>query len=149
MESLKRVSILFLALVYLFSLISCDSGQSPIGRVCTDELRIIGISVFSMNKEPIVLHQFTITNLETGRVLNICESMGSNCENGKPYGQVEKGNYIIFHDGLRDEISGDKSTILVEGSNDDVSFQEEFVIGDDGCHVFKDAGPDTVFVEVE
>lgn len=90
-----------------------------------------------------------ITNIETGRELNICESMGSDCEKGTPYGQPEKGRYTIFHDGLRDEISGEKSAILVEGSNNKINIEEEFVIGDDGCHVFKAAGPDTIFVEMD
>ncbi|WP_234567354.1 hypothetical protein [Rhodohalobacter sp. 614A] len=119
------------------------------GRVCTDELRIIVISVLSSEEEPIVFDQMTITNLETGRVLNICEAMGSYCETGKPLGQPEKGRYTIFHDGLKDEISGEKSKILVEGSNEMFSIREEFVIGNDGCHIYKDAGPDTIVVEVE
>lgn len=145
MERLHRVSkILFIGL-FLMSFLSCDAWQ----EVCTSEFKIIGIQVLSADEEPIILDEVSVTNLETDRVVEICDDGLGNCEKGVPAGYPEEGLYFIFHDGLRDEIPGDDTKILVEGSNDEIHFQEDFKIGDNGCHVFKEAGQDTVFVEVE
>lgn len=86
--------------------------------------------------------------MDTEKIVEVCDNILGNCEQDAPAGYPEEGIYFIYHDGLRDEISGKKSKILAEGSNEEVSFQEEFLIGDNGCHVFKTAGPDTVFVEL-
>lgn len=140
----KLIKLLFIGLI-LISLQTCDS----LNTVCTDELIVINVRVLSMDEEPIDLDQVTVTGLETGGVLDVCDGSWLDCENGAPSALAKEGIYPIFHDGLRDEIPGDDMKILVEGSNSEISFQEKFEIGDDGCHVFKEAGPDTVFVEVE
>lgn len=148
MESLNRLSLLFLLLLSLFSLLSCDSGQSPINKICTGEFKMIGVQILSMDKEPVILDEASITNVETGRVVDICEEGLGNCKNGALSGYHEEGFYFVFHDGVRDEIAGEKSKIQMQGSNEEINFSEEFQIGDNGCHVFKAAGPDTIFVDV-
>lgn len=104
--------------------------------------------MLSTEEEPISLDEVMVKNLETNRVITVCDGAFENCENGVPVGYHEEGFYYVFHDGVRDEIAGEKSKIQIQGSNEKISFSDEFQIGYNGCHVFKAAGPDTVFVDV-
>lgn len=142
----KPVFIFFLIIVPAL-LSSCDSLG---GEVCTAEFRSLGIAVYSTKNEPVILDDLTVTAREFQREikLDVCGN-GYDCENGRPAGWPEEGIYTIFHDGMRSAIRRGSIQIKVAGKNEKVQFEEEFLISDDGCHVSKEAGPDTVFVEVE
>lgn len=140
----KPATILFLiTLPILFS--SCDSY---IGKVCTAEFRILGVAVYTVDDKPVVLDELTITArpLRNEVELDVCGN-GYDCENGGPAGWPEEGFYTIFHDGMRGAIRRGSIQIKVAGKNDKVQFEEEFLISDNGCHISKAAGPDTIFVE--
>lgn len=106
------------------------------------------MAVFSLEREPVALNQVDITVKSSGRKINVCDG-GYGCGREGLAGSQEFGSYTIFHDGLRDKIPGNEMNILVQGQNKELAFRQDFKIGENGCHVFKAAGPDTVFVEVE
>ncbi len=57
------------------------------------------------------------------------------------------GVYTIFDDSFREVAFNKNLEIIVEGNRNDLSFEEEFVISSDCCHVFKVSGPDTVYLK--
>ena len=60
------------------------------------------------------------------------------------------GTHIIFHDGFIDRIDeGEDATVVVEGMRGELSFTQEFVFTNDGCHVAKVSGPDTVTLQAK
>lgn len=143
---LKKTAIIFCLIITPILFSSCDSY---IGKVCTAEFRILGVSVYTVDDKPVVLDEFTINArpLHNEVELDVCGN-GYDCENEGPAGWPEEGIYTIFHDGMRGVIRRGSIQIRVAGKNEKVQFEEEFLISDDGCHVSKAAGPDTVFVEV-
>lgn len=80
--------------------------------------------------------------MRTEKAIDPCDFDDPNpCPGGRPMGSPEYGSYTIFHDGIRDMIIGDRIGIRVKGQKNGKQFDEEFLIGDDGCHVFKKEGP--------
>ncbi len=140
----KPVFILYLITIcLLFN--SCDSF---IDQACTAEFRSIGVTVFTTENEPVILDEFTVTKRQfhSEGELEICGN-GFDCENGKPAGYPQQGFYVIFHDGMRSKIKGGVMKVTASGKKDEIEFKEDFLISSDGCHVSKEAGPDTVYVE--
>ncbi len=141
MESFPRTyPYLFLILTFAF-FFSCDEP------ICTRDFRAIAVQVLTTDGEPVVLDEFTVKRSESGQVIEICNDALGDCEKGAAAGYPEEGIYTIFHDGLRNKIRGYQIKIDVEGKKGEAVFQEEFVIVEDGCHVYKAAGPGTVFVD--
>lgn len=130
-------------LIFIFLFNSCDA----VFKDCTSVFKIVELSVVTTEGEPVELDEVNIINKTTGNALDLC-SDGYDCDENRPSGAPELGRYTIFHDGLRDQVGKGGLIIQINGSNEVTSFQEEFLISDDGCHVSKEAGPDTVFVEL-
>lgn len=130
-----------LTLVIAFLLSSCDSTQT--NRACTSEFVTSTINIVTQQDEQLVESvQIVVEDQETGSELDICED-------GACSGDLEirPGEYIIFHDGFRDEILPAGKKLTVRGTKGDaISFTREYFFGSDGCHIKKIAGPDTVFV---
>lgn len=139
MRTLQYLSILFLAAL----MGGCDSTNS-IDRVCTAEFRIFSTTVLSPDGEPADSVDISITIGDSDESFDPCaEDFEENCDIGGPV-----GFYIIFHDGLIDKIDeGENATVLVEGTRGELGFTREFVFTNDGCHVAKVAGPDTVTLQ--
>lgn len=73
--------------------------------------------------------------------LDVCGSEG--CAPGSFKGNPESGSYVIIDDQFAGKINR-VLDIVVEGKSGELSFQEEFTIEDDGCHVSKRSGPETI-----
>ena len=118
---------------------------------CTDELRMIGVTVMAPEEEDSVfLDQIIITEKRTGKLIDLCDFGDHGHCSERTLREIPDYGIapIIFHDGIRKKIKRRRAMeILVEGFRDSLSFQQEFVIGYDGCHVFKAAGPDTVYLQ--
>lgn len=141
----RRDLILFLILIPVL-LSSCDLY---IGKVCTAEFRVIGVAVSTVDNEPVILDELTITTkrFRQETTLDVCGN-GYDCDTDGPAGWPEEGIYTIFHDGMKSAIRQGSIEIKAAGKNEKVQFEEEFVISSDGCHVSKEAGPDTIFVNM-
>lgn len=61
-------------------------------------------------------------------------------------GRPQTGSYVVMHDHYAGKING-KRDLILSGSNEEYSFREEITVEDDGCHIYKVAGPDTITVE--
>lgn len=121
---------------------SCDS------QICTSSFDFVQIQVLNQNEEPVELDSIKIIDMRTDKAIDPCDFDDPNpCPGGRPMGTPELGGYTIFHDGIRDMIIGDRIGIQVIGEKGDQQFQEDFLIGDDGCHVFKMEGPGTVMLD--
>jgi hypothetical protein len=153
-DNLKTKSDMFKKLTFISCLIilpilfsSCDSF---IGKVCTAEFRILGVAVYTTEEKPVILDELTITATPSRNGKE--GDGGGNGYDGENDGQAgwpEEGIYTIFHDGMKGAIRRGAIEIKVTGKNERVQFEEEFIISSNGCHVTKEAGPDTVYLEVE
>ncbi len=76
----------------------------------------------------------------------MCAEMDTIVKTGDRPGCLKRVSIPSFM--MRGAIRRGTIEIKVAGKNDTVQFEEEFLISDDGCHVSKEAGPDTIFVEV-
>lgn len=128
------ISLLFVAIC------SCNSVNSN-DRVCTLKFRTISAKVLMPGGEPADAVDISVTIGNNDQTFDPCtEVLGESCES-----EGFDGFYLIFHDGFMDEIDeGEDATVVVEGMRGELSFTQEFVFTNDGCHVAKVAGPDTV-----
>lgn len=117
---------------------SCNSTNSN-DRFCTAIFLGSAVSVLTPDGNLADSVQVRIT-IGNGESFDPCtRTLGDYCDQQGP------GKYIIFHDGIRDEIDeGENAAVLVEGTRGELSFTREFVFTNDGCHVAKVSGPDTV-----
>lgn len=112
--------------------------------VCTGDFRYISIIVLTTDQQPVILDQLSVFDKTSGEEFDLCEPDG--CADGGSLGAPDMGVYYIFHDHFVGKIGMGDRTLIVEGENADISFQEEFGVRDNGCHIEKTAGPDTVIV---
>lgn len=129
-------------IAFLFALILYSCTYTGLETPCTMELRTFHLTVLTPAGEPADSVQIDVTNKDTGEKYNACrEVYGDSCD------QIDfEGTYIIFADGLEDDLNKEGEKIFAEviGTREDLGFAEEFTFEFDGCHVFKAAGPDTV-----
>lgn len=137
MKIFTNANSLLLILASCF-ILSCSTDSDS--RVCTGEFVVHYLTVLTPGDEPADAVQIEVSNKETGEIYNVCED-DSICGPGE-----EDGRYVIFHDGFLGEVNSDGEEVIVEGFQADSSFTEEFVFGDDGCHIQKYEGPDQVYL---
>lgn len=114
---------------------SCSSPQD-FGGACTAEFVTISLTVLSPQGQPADSVDITVTNKENGDTYNICGEYS--CRGGTD------GTYTIMHDGFHEELSATREAVIVEGTKDQLGFEQEFAFRGGRCHVEKLAGPDTV-----
>jgi hypothetical protein len=136
MKSVTKIILLALVTPLLFS---CSNPDIP--KVCTQQFVMHNLTVLSPGGEPADSVQIIVSNKATSDIYDVCGS--SLCEETPADGQ-----YIILHDGFFGKIDSDGETIVVHGEKGDRSFTEQFIFGDDGCHIQKIAGPDSVYLRV-
>lgn len=121
-------------------LFSCSNPK--VAKVCTQQFAIHNLTVLTPDGEPADSVQITVSNKATGNIYDVCDS--SLCEE-----TATDGVYVIFHDGFFGKIDSDGEKIVVHGEKGGRSFTEQFIFGDDGCHIRKVAGPDSVYLQVK
>lgn len=135
---MKPLRTLFILLLCAFFLQYCDSLKGP--DACTEEFVIHEITVLDTTGQPADSVDITVSNLDADEPYEICND--SYCDEDSL-----SNPYTIMHDGLMDEISRDKEEVLVTGSREELSFEEEYEFRNNSCHVEKLAGPDTVSLD--
>lgn len=116
----------------------CETNVSP--TVCTTEFVTVRVTVLDTVGVPVDSVNIMITNMWSGEIYDLAE------ENKPGSLTTKNGLYAIFHDGYRRRLQKTFEPLRVEGEKEGLQFSEVFVIGRDECHVFKMAGPDTVFL---
>lgn len=125
-----------LMLILAFMFASCTSDNTG-ERICTEEFVVHTITVLQPDGQPADSVSINVRNKESGDLYDVCQNDLCNA-NG------QQGQYVIFHDSFQGEISKEQENIVVSGTKDSLSFTEDYSFYDDGCHVRKIAGPDTV-----
>ncbi len=128
-------------IVVLVLAVGCTSSvEAP----CSLEFRSYNITVLTHSGELADSVDISITVGESDESIDPCtELRGENCNQ-----EGEEGFYVIFHDGFKDKIAkGENVTVTVTGVSGDARFSEQYVFTNDGCHIRKVAGPDTVTLE--
>lgn len=140
--SYKRVYLVLI--LFLATGLSCDS----ISTICSSDFRYLGVGVYLVDGiTPVVLDEVTLTDGRSGKTIDLCDTNETECPGKGIMGVPENGSYTIFHDGLRDQIGFYPTPLLFEGRNDSITVEQVFLIGDDGCHVYKISGPGTLIAE--
>lgn len=139
-----KFTALFIIIIMIITSASCDVIDD---KVCLAIFISIGISVETEDGTPVVFDEFTVSNSRTNRIIDLCESDSSFCDETGIHGNPELGQYTIFHDGVRNEIWGPAMGIIAEGRKGDLTFERLFVVGDNGCNVELLAGETTVVIE--
>jgi len=139
------LKILLLPLLIMLST-ACNSTTDE--TVCLAIFISIGIEVTDQSGNPVALDELTVAKSGNGTVIDICETEPTFCEESDLPGNSEMGQYIIFHDGLRNEISGRSLDITVSGKKGAAEFQRPYVIGDNGCNVELLSGDTQVILEI-
>ena len=104
-------------------MISTACNSTTDGTVCLAIFISIGIEVTDQSGDPVALDELTVAKSGNGKVIDICETEPTFCEVSDLPGNPEMGEYIIFHDGLRNEISGRSLDIIVSGKKERQNFR--------------------------
>lgn len=140
MIRLKRYIPLLLLAAGLF-LQSCSQSISP--RVCTAQFVVHQVTVLDTGGEPADSVEIDITDRDTGETFNPCESDAFDCA-----AEGFEGNYTLIHDGYFEESEeGREFRLYVMGRKNQTSFEADYTFRNDGCHIRKVAGPDSVQLE--
>ncbi|HEX6981699.1 MAG TPA: hypothetical protein VF181_02965 [Balneolaceae bacterium] len=136
MSTTRKIILLILALPLLSS---CSNPE--ISEVCTGIFITHTLTVLTPEGEPADSVQITVSNKETGNEYDVCNP--TICD------EPPRSNpYVIFHDGFSEKVDSDGEEIIVRGTKGDKGFTEQFTFRDDGCHIRKVAGPDSVYLQV-
>lgn len=128
-----------LLLTLLISCISCDKIYKDC--LCTEEFRMYSLTILDNNNTPIDSVNITVTNKLSNQVYDLSDY---------DYDFLPKGEYIIFHDGFKRDLSTVIEVIVVESEIDSTTVQTELGFNTDecNCHVQKAFGPDSIWVDL-
>ncbi len=133
---MRKLAPFFVALLFLPACNPLGNDEDDPGPIaCTAQFVLVEFWVVDdggMGQEGFSL---TVTNLRTGELYDV-----------EQY-SYEDGQYTALHDGFQDEVFGDGDPIQVHGDDGRRTFDADFVIGADRCHIEKVSGPDTVVVD--
>jgi len=103
--------------------------------LCSDEFVSVQFRVVDVSGEPQDSFAVTVRNARTGEVYSVRQPHSG------------EGVYHALDDGFMDRIRG-IAPLIVHGERGDREFDASFLMGvdEDGCHIQKVAGPDTVVV---
>lgn len=123
-------------LLILFLVFSCgedaiDPEFCPPNLVCTEELRYLTFSPI-VNGEPLILDDYYVRNMDTGSIY----------EESTLNDVLEQGQYLIVSDAMKDEIKRSGTVLRFVGAKDNqVVLEQDFLVGDDCCHIEPLEGP--------
>lgn len=137
---------LFRLFTLLFSLImlsKCsDNGSEPPqqsdceGIFCTQEFRMISVTVENENGEAVLLDSHTVTDLKDNEQLSFDQSVET------------EGTYLIYSDKYADAHQNTNRTLVFEGMlNGAVVVSQEYQVAADCCHVQLVDGPQTIVIQ--
>lgn len=120
---------------------SCSQSTTP--RVCTAQFVVHQVTVLDTGGEPADSVDIGITDRDTGEAFNPCESEAFDCA-----AEGYEGNYTLIHDGYFEESEeGREFRLRVTGQKNQTNFEADYTFRNDGCHIQKVAGPDSVQLE--
>lgn len=123
------------ALTTVFGVSGCDADDGTQLIVCTEEFRILSVTVVDGTGAPVDSLDLSVVRTRDGFTFDIGQDLA-----------FDAGQYVIFDDGFKDEVTPAGEAIQVTATKDGVSVTGSYVIATDplGCHIEKVSGPDTL-----
>lgn len=123
------------ALTTLFGAAGCDGDDGTQLVICTEEFRSLSVTVIDGTGAPVEDLDISVVRTRDGFTFDIGQDLAFN-----------PGEYVIFDDGFKDEVTPAGEAIQVTATKDGVSVTGSYVIATDalGCHIEKVSGPDTL-----
>ncbi|MFZ4522350.1 MAG: hypothetical protein ACOYNC_11635 [Bacteroidales bacterium] len=123
-------------------LISCLSQNDKDDVACTEEYRMLTITVRDSAAHPVILSQYFVRKTSTGDTLDFARE--------DPYADsINKvqGIYIVFTDGKMGMTSKTGTSFEFHGfQNGMETVLENFTIGKDNCHVYWLSGKQVIII---
>ncbi|MCW9708934.1 hypothetical protein [Fodinibius salsisoli] len=137
MRVIKRLVLISTLALTLQGCFSSDNTNSIVDPVnCTGVFVTSSIVVLNPAGTPLDSVKITVQNKNSNRYYDLCEN--ETCYTN------QQGAAAIMNDAFRDHLKEEGGEIIVTGSKDNLSFEEEFEFKPGVCHIQKVAGPDTV-----
>ena len=135
---MMKKSKLFL-LAYIFLIIGCDKFYKDC--VCTEEFRMYSLTILDIENAPIDSVKISVRDKLSNKIYDLSDYN---------YDFLPKGEYIIFHDGFKNDLNTFTKRIVVNSEIDSIFVQTELGFNTDecNCHVQKVFGPDTIWVDL-
>lgn len=130
---MKKLSTLFLVLSLVFSCgeNAIDPEFCPPNLVCTEEIRYLTFSPL-VNGEALILDDYYVRNMDTGGIYQ-ASTLNE---------VLEDGQYLVVSDVMKDEIQREGTVLRFVGAKDNqVVIEQDFLVGDDCCHIKALEGP--------
>lgn len=128
-----------LLLILIFTLLSCDKIYDDC--ICSTEFRMYSLTILDTNNSPIDSVNITVRNKLSNQIYDLSDYN---------YDFLPMGEYIIFHDGFKNDLTMVTQIIVVVSEIDSITKQTEFGFNTDECkcHVQKIFGPDSIWFDL-
>ncbi len=125
---LHRLILLFGILLFTFS--CAKDEEKECSGICTEEFRIITVSITDAENNPVLLDSLSITDLSNNRNLDLSEN-----------NFLDDGIYAIFDDTFSQDYRNEEIELLFQGfQEEDLIVEENYKVGADCCHVYHISG---------
>lgn len=117
---------------------------SSVEAPCSLEFRSFNVTVLTPEGERADAVDISVIIGDSSESLDPCtEVYNDSCSL-----EGDNGLYVIFHDGFKEQIAKGKNVLVtVRGVRGETSFSQEYIFTNDGCHIRKVEGPDTITLQ--
>lgn len=116
-----------------------DTGEQ---RLCTMEFRTISVTVVDAAGAPVEEAQVEVVRAATGTSIVCTGEEENGCiQPANPDVGAAQGRYQVVNDGIP---VAEQEAFVVTATAGNATVRDSLIIGFDGCHVRKVAGPDTL-----
>lgn len=133
-------SMFFIVAVAFFQ--ACLPGKKNPGIICTEEYRILMVTVTDSAGKPVLLTKYYLSEVATGKRIDFSKE--------DPYMDStyrKLGQYILMTDGKMSMTSRSGTEFEFLGWKDDTRLvSEKYSIGNDACHVILLSGKQNIIV---
>lgn len=126
-------------LIVIILIMGCDKFYKDC--ICTQEFRMYSLTILDSEDAPIDSVKITVRDKLSNKIYDLSDYN---------YDFLPKGEYIIFHDGFKNDLSTITQLIVVKLEVDSLIEQTDFGFNTDECkcHVQKVFGPDTIWIDL-
>ena len=127
--------------IFLISLVvSCNDEECGGSIACTTDYRIISVSLVDTEGNAVILDSYTVVRRDTREAISFDTDVSE---------FNQEGQYSIAEDQHFDQVAREGTSFILEGFiNNEVVISENFLIGNDCCHVVKLEGPESLTLDI-
>jgi hypothetical protein len=132
---MKKTALFILLISTMAFISSCDKCDDENGIICTQEFRIIKVSLDNGTQQPVTLDDaYTLRQGSTNKIYF-----------DQPF---PAGTYVVMDDSYHQNLKNSEAQFRFIGvKNNQVVVDKSYVIGADNCHIIKKSGADSVLVQ--